>query len=60
MAVLELLVLDAETERLILARAEAREIEAAARVRPMFEDGLAKAKAGLTTLEEILRVTRDG
>jgi type II secretory ATPase GspE/PulE/Tfp pilus assembly ATPase PilB-like protein len=29
-------------------------------VRPMFEDGLAKAKVGLTTLEEILRVTRDG
>jgi type II secretory ATPase GspE/PulE/Tfp pilus assembly ATPase PilB-like protein len=26
----------------------------------MFEDGLAKARAGLTTLEEVLRVTRDG
>ena len=59
-AVLELLVLDAESERLVLARAEAREIEAAAQVRPMFEDGLAKARAGLTTLEEVLRVTRDG
>ncbi|HEY2178333.1 MAG TPA: ATPase, T2SS/T4P/T4SS family [Caulobacteraceae bacterium] len=59
-AVLELLVLDAESERLILARAEAGQIEAAAQVRPMFEDGLAKAQAGLTTLEEVLRVTRDG
>jgi general secretion pathway protein E len=59
-AVLELLVLDAESERLVLARAEARQIEAAAQVKPMFEDGLAKAQAGLTTLEEVLRVTRDG
>ncbi|HXU99254.1 MAG TPA: ATPase, T2SS/T4P/T4SS family [Caulobacteraceae bacterium] len=59
-AILELLVLDAESERLVLARAEARQIEAAAQIRPMFEDGLAKAQAGLTTLEEVLRVTRDG
>jgi general secretion pathway protein E len=59
-AVLELLVLDADIERLVLARAEAREIEAAAGVRTMFEDGLAKAKEGLTTLEEVLRVTQDG
>jgi type II secretory ATPase GspE/PulE/Tfp pilus assembly ATPase PilB-like protein len=29
-------------------------------VRAMFEDGLDKAKAGLTTIEEVLRVTRDG
>jgi len=58
-ALLELLVTDAETERLILARAEARDIQAAAGLRTMLEDGLVKAKAGLTTLEEVLRVTRE-
>jgi general secretion pathway protein E len=59
-AVLELLVVDEETERLVLARAESREIQAAAGLRTMLEDGLAKAKAGLTTLDEVLRVTREG
>ncbi|MEO8927779.1 MAG: GspE/PulE family protein, partial [Caulobacteraceae bacterium] len=59
-AVLELLVVDAETERLVLARAEARDIQAAAGLTTMLDDGLAKAKAGLTTLEEVLRVTREG
>jgi len=55
-----LLVADAETERLVLARAEARDIQAAAGLRTMLEDGLVKARAGLTTLEEVLRVTREG
>jgi general secretion pathway protein E len=59
-AVLELFVVDAETERLVLARAEARDIQAAAGLTTMLEDGLVKAKAGLTTLEEVLRVTREG
>jgi general secretion pathway protein E len=59
-ALLELLVSDAETERLILARAEARDIQAAAGLRTMLEDGLVKARAGLTTLDEVLRVTREG
>ena len=59
-AVLELLVLDADIERLVLGRAEAREIEAVARMRPMFDDGIAKAKSGVTTIEELLRVTREG
>jgi len=59
-ALLELLVADAETERLVLARAEARDIQAAAGLRTMLEDGLVKARAGLTTLEEVLRVTREG
>jgi general secretion pathway protein E len=59
-AILEILVMDAEIERLILARGEAREIERAAGVRTMFADGLAKAAAGVTTLEEVLRVTREG
>ena len=59
-AVLELLVVSEETERLVLARAEAREIQSAAQMRTMLEDGLAKAEAGLTTLEEVLRATREG
>ena len=42
------------------ARAEARDIQAAAGLRTMLEDGLEKAKAGLTTLDEVLRVTREG
>ena len=58
-ALLELLVLDAEIERLVLARAEARDIQAAAGMRTMLEDGLVKARSGLTTLEEVLRVTRE-
>ena len=59
-AVLELLVVDETTERLILARAEARDIQAAAGLRTMLEDGVEKARAGLTTLDEVLRVTREG
>jgi general secretion pathway protein E len=58
-ALLELLVLDADIERLVLGRAEARDIQAAAGMRTMLEDGLVKAREGLTTLEEVLRVTRE-
>ena len=58
-AVLELLIVDEATERLVLARAEARDIQAAAGLRTMLEDGLEKARAGLTTLDEVLRVTRE-
>jgi general secretion pathway protein E len=60
-ALIEFLVIDAQVARLVLDRAEARELEAAAgaSMRTMFEDGLAKARAGLTTIEEVLRVTRE-
>jgi general secretion pathway protein E len=58
-AILELLVVDDRIERLILNRAEAREIQAAADLRTMLADGLAKAQEGLTTLEEVLRVTQE-
>jgi general secretion pathway protein E len=60
LAVVEFLVVDAAIARLVLDRAEARDIAAAAvagGMRTMFDDGLAKARAGLTTLEEVLRVT---
>ena len=58
-AILELLLMDAGIERLVLARGEARDIQAAAGMGTMLEDGLAKARAGLTTLDEVLRVTAE-
>jgi general secretion pathway protein E len=61
-AIAELLTMDPAIARLILERAEARELEAAAlagAMRSMFADGLDKACAGATTLEEVLRVTRE-
>ncbi len=61
-ALLELLTVDEAISRLILDRGEAQEIEAAAiaaGMRTMLRDGLAKITAGLTTVEEVLRVTRE-
>jgi general secretion pathway protein E len=49
--------------RLVMQRADASEIERVARaegMRTMYEDGIAKAVAGVTTLEEVLRVTQEG
>ncbi|MBV9570117.1 MAG: type II/IV secretion system protein [Alphaproteobacteria bacterium] len=62
LAATELLVMNDEIARLVLARSEAREIQRAAAgqsMRTMFADGLAKAQAGLTTIEEVLRATRE-
>ncbi|HEV2365177.1 MAG TPA: ATPase, T2SS/T4P/T4SS family [Caulobacteraceae bacterium] len=58
-AIAELLVVDESIERLILAKAEARQIAEAASLRTMMADGLAKARAGLTTVEEVLRVAQE-
>ena len=61
-ALVEFLPVDAVIAQLVMRRAEARELEAAAiagSMRTMLEDGLNKARAGLTTLEEVLRVTRE-
>jgi len=58
----ETLVMTDKIRRLILSRAEARELQRAAQqagMRTMYEEGVAKALAGVTTLEEVLRVTRD-
>ncbi len=55
-------VTDLPFRRLILKRAEAQELHRAAvkeGMRTMYDDGMAKALAGLTTVEEVLRVTRD-
>ena len=58
----ETLVVNDEIRRLILRRAEARELQKAAvegGMSSMYEDGIKKALAGVTTVEEVLRVTRD-
>lgn len=62
LCVTELLLMNDEIARLVLARAEAREIQRVAvgkSMRTMFADGLAKAQQGLTTIEEVLRATRE-
>lgn len=58
-ALLELLVVDEAVAKLILRRADAREVAQAAAaggMRSMLDDGLLKAAAGLTTIEEVVRV----
>lgn len=59
-ALTELLVVDDEISRLILRGADTRELAAAAEaagMRHLLGDGIAKAAAGLTTIEEALRVS---
>jgi general secretion pathway protein E len=59
----ELMVVDAETECLILAGASDADLERAARsqgMRTMYEAGMIKAWKGLTTIDEVLTVTRSG
>ena len=56
----EILNFSSQIKELVLARAGEFKIKGAARaegMKTMREDGLAKAVAGLTTLEEVLRVT---
>jgi general secretion pathway protein E len=62
MAVIEVLKLSDAIRRLILHHAEVREIQGVAMeegMRTMYQDGLLKALEGTTTIEEVLRVTRD-
>ncbi|MEZ5512451.1 MAG: GspE/PulE family protein [Steroidobacteraceae bacterium] len=57
----ELLVMTDSIGKLILARADASTIQARAvdeGMTTMLQDGLRKAQAGVTSLEEVLRVTR--
>jgi general secretion pathway protein E len=61
-AILEFLTMSDPLRRLIMQRADAGEIERQARsegMRTMYEDGIAKAVSGVTTLEEVLRVTQE-
>ncbi len=60
--IMEFLVMNDELRRAVMRRAGMGEIEQIARaagMRTMYEDGLAKALAGQTTIEEVLRVTED-
>ncbi len=62
-ALLEVLVMDDTLRRLVLKRADAHEIEQAAiegGMMTIYRDGLRKAAEGITSIEEVLRVTWDG
>ncbi|MFQ6017538.1 MAG: type II secretion system ATPase GspE, partial [Kiloniellaceae bacterium] len=61
-SLVEVLVVTDAIRRLILRRAEAKELHRAAveeGMRTMYDDGMGKALSGMTTVEEVLRVTRD-
>jgi general secretion pathway protein E len=58
--ILEILPMADEVRRLVLRHAESRELHKAAvelGMRSMYQDGLAKARAGVTSFEEVARVT---
>ncbi|MBB5208690.1 general secretion pathway protein E [Chiayiivirga flava] len=60
--IMEFLVVSEPIRRLIMQHAGMGEIEEAARkegMRTMYEDGLVKALQGITTIEEVLRVTQE-
>lgn len=60
--IIELLIMTEEIRRLILKRADAGTIQAMAQSQgmlTMYEDGLQKAVQGITTVEEVLRVTKE-
>jgi general secretion pathway protein E len=60
-AITELLVMNDELRSLLMAREDAGTLERAARkagLRTLYEEGLRQAVAGITSLEEVLRVTR--
>jgi general secretion pathway protein E len=62
-AIMEFLVMSEPLRRLVMQRADSGEVEKQARaegMRTMYEDGIAKAVAGITTIEEVLRVTQEG
>lgn len=62
LSIQEFLVMSDDIRRLVMTHAQARLIEEQALkegMDTMYEDGLRKAVAGLTTIEEVLRVTSD-
>ena len=62
LSIQEFLVMSDDIRRLVMTHAQARIIEEQALkegMNTMYEDGLRKAVAGLTTIEEVLRVTSD-
>ena len=62
MAIHELFILDASAQRAVLDGADAHQLREHARARGMrtlYEDGLRKVALGLSSLDEVLRVTQD-
>jgi general secretion pathway protein E len=62
LAIIEQLTMNDALRRLLMQHADASDIERAARasgMHTMYEDGLRKALAGMTTIEEVLRVTQE-
>jgi len=62
LGLVETLVVNEDIRRLILRQAESKELQRAAIAAgmvSMYDDGMRKALAGDTTVEEVLRVTRD-
>lgn len=60
--ILELMVMNDGIRALVLRQAEAREVQAEAiraGMQTMYGHGMRKALAGITTIEEVFRVTRD-
>ena len=61
--IMEFLVVSEPIRRMIMKHADTNLIEDEARklgMRTMYEDGLMKAMQGITTIEEVLRVTQEG
>jgi general secretion pathway protein E len=61
-AIMECLIMNDELRRLVLKHGDATEIQAVAQKQgmdTMYEDGLRKAVLGMTTMEEVLRVTQE-
>lgn len=62
LGIYELLLMNEEIRSMITAKKPAGEVKAKAiesGMRTLFDDGLAKVKKGLTTIEEVLRVTEE-
>jgi general secretion pathway protein E len=60
--IMEFLTMTEPLRRLVMQHADENKLQAMAAsegMRTMFEDGLAKATTGVTTLEEVLRVTQE-
>jgi general secretion pathway protein E len=61
--ILETLIMSDQIRQLVLRRSESRVLHRAAveeGMSTLFDDGMRKALAGLTSYQEILRVTREG
>ena len=61
-SILEVLPMGAELGQLVLRHPDAQQLQRAALasgMRSMYHDGIRKVRAGLTALEEVLRVTRE-